>query len=185
VEDVIGTIASGVRRMKSVLERLQTGAVSESVSRIDVKRLVGEVLISCADRVPVPVLVHADAEPRVSMNRDRLGMAITHAIRNAQDATPQLGSIELRVLVTGAKVCIEIKDTGVGMDPLFVRDHLFKPFDSTKGTKGMGIGAYQIRETLIAAGGDVEVESTPGKGTLVRMVLPASDAVPSAERSVA
>jgi signal transduction histidine kinase len=110
---------------------------------------------------------------------------MTHAIRNAQDATPQVGSIEVRLLAADGRVVIEIKDTGIGMDPGFVRDHLFKPFDSTKGTKGMGIGAYQVRETLRAAGGDVDVESSPGKGTVVRMILPASEALRATERSVA
>ena len=42
---------------------------------------------------------------------------------------------------------------------------LFRPFDSTKGSKGMGIGAYQTREYARWLGGDVEVQSTPGKGT--------------------
>jgi putative PEP-CTERM system histidine kinase len=185
VEDVIETISAGVRRMKNVLERLQSAGAPETVSRIDVKRLVTEVCASCADRVPVATLVHAVGELRVTMNRDKLAMAITHAIRNAQDATPVIGSIEVRLNAMGRTVCIEVRDTGVGMAPDFVRDHLFKPFDSTKGTKGMGIGAYQIRETLRAAGGDVDVESVPGEGTIVRMTLPATEDLSAAERSVA
>ena len=68
---------------------------------------------------------------------------------------------------------VEIEDNGAGMEPAFVSERLFRPFDSTKGSKGMGIGAYQVREFVRAAGGDVEVHSAPGKGTTFRIVLPA------------
>ena len=53
----------------------------------------------------------------------------------------------------------------------FVRDELFRPFRSTKDS-GFGIGAYQTRELLRMAGGDLEVISAPGRGTTMRIVLP-------------
>ncbi len=62
-------------------------------------------------------------------------------------------------------------DNGSGMDEAFVRERLFKPFDSTKGTGGMGIGAYQIRETLRGIGGALDVHSEEGMGTTLTMSL--------------
>jgi signal transduction histidine kinase len=70
------------------------------------------------------------------------------------------------------KVAIDITDTGSGMTAEFVRERLFRPFDSTKGAEGMGIGAYQAREFARKLGGDLSVESTPGEGTTVSMSLP-------------
>ncbi len=67
-----------------------------------------------------------------------------------------------------------VEDTGAGMDADFVRDRLFRPFDSTKGSKGMGIGAYQVREYIRLLGGDVEVQSSPGHGTRFAVSLPLS-----------
>jgi signal transduction histidine kinase len=58
------------------------------------------------------------------------------------------------------------------MDEDFVRHRLFRPFDSTKGVKGMGIGAYQVRQYARDLGGDVEVWSSPGKGTRFCIRLP-------------
>ena len=92
-------------------------------------------------------------------------MALIHAIRNAQDATPADGTIDVVVEETGGSVTIKIIDTGAGMDEAFVRERLFKPFDSTKGTQGVGIGAYQIQETVRDAGGRLRVRSQPGAGT--------------------
>ena len=57
------------------------------------------------------------------------------------------------------------------MDLAFVRNRLFRPFDSTKGADGMGIGAYQLRETVRSIGGDLSVESHPGEGTAITITL--------------
>jgi signal transduction histidine kinase len=58
------------------------------------------------------------------------------------------------------------------MEPTFLRERLFRPFDSTKGSKGMGIGAYQAREFIRNAGGEITVESRAGQGTTFRISLP-------------
>ena len=51
----------------------------------------------------------------------------------------------------------------------FIRERLFTPFDSTNGAEGMGIGAYQLRETVCAMGGEVSVDSRPAEGTRVEL----------------
>jgi signal transduction histidine kinase len=66
---------------------------------------------------------------------------------------------------------IEITDHGPGMDPEFVARELFRPFRTTK-EGGSGIGAYQARELVRAAGGELDVISQPGVGTTMRIVLP-------------
>ena len=65
-----------------------------------------------------------------------------------------------------------VEDTGRGMEPEFLRTRLFRPFDSTKGAKGMGIGAFQVREFARLAGGSVQVDSAPGAGTRFVIRLP-------------
>jgi signal transduction histidine kinase len=67
---------------------------------------------------------------------------------------------------------IDVDDTGSGMDADFVRERLFKPFDSTKGLTGMGVGAYDARELVSSLGGRVIVDSEPGRGTRFRMLIP-------------
>jgi signal transduction histidine kinase len=67
---------------------------------------------------------------------------------------------------------IAITDTGSGMTQEFVQTRLFRPFDSTKGIQGMGIGVYQAREYARALGGHLEVSSEPGQGTEFRILLP-------------
>jgi putative PEP-CTERM system histidine kinase len=185
IDDAIGTIEASVGRMKAVLERLRGATGVEKKSRVDLQKLLYEICNGCADRSPVPEIVTAPIDARVDMDREKLNMAIVHAIRNAQDATPPGGRVQVRLEARDGTALIEVGDTGMGMTPEFIRDHLFKPFDSTKGAKGMGIGAYQIRETLRAAGGDVEVSSTPGQGTTVRMRLPLAEASSTTKQAAA
>jgi signal transduction histidine kinase len=61
------------------------------------------------------------------------------------------------------------------MDKAFIRDRLFRPFDSTKGKAGMGIGVYEARDYIHKLGGDLEVISRVGEGTTFRARLPISE----------
>ncbi len=97
-------------------------------------------------------------------------MVLRHIIGNAEDAGGV--GVTVRTSQSATQVYIAVIDEGDGMTPDFVREHLFRPFDSTKSSRGMGIGAYQTREFARAAGGDVEVVSSPGQGTTFTIVLP-------------
>jgi putative PEP-CTERM system histidine kinase len=171
IDDAIQTIEASVHRMRRLLERLgDDGGVRSTL--IDLPSLLREVRDACTDQHPAPQLGLVEPGIFVTMDRDRLSMAVMHAVRNAQDATPSDGHIELELKAEEGYAIIDISDTGKGMEPAFVRERLFRPFDSTKGARGMGIGAYQIRETLRMADGDVVVTSIPGHGTLLRMKIP-------------
>jgi signal transduction histidine kinase len=97
---------------------------------------------------------------------------LEHVVRNAQDACSDGGGVTISVERDDQHGRIRIADTGSGMDPAFIEERLFRPFDSTKGTKGMGIGAYQVREYVRMMGGRVEVKSTLGEGTTFDILLP-------------
>lgn len=171
IDDAIGTIKGSVARMRRVIEHLQQRTVEHPNQRIEVGKLVMSAVSNCADREPMPRVIIGDSRTWVRADRERLQMALYHAIRNAQDATPADGMVTVEVIPNATQCEILVSDTGAGMDAEFIRDRLFKPFDSTKGTAGMGMGAYQIRETLRSAGGTVVVVSTPGSGTQLKMLL--------------
>jgi putative PEP-CTERM system histidine kinase len=172
-DDAIMTMRSGVERMRRVLEQLEPlPANRPGGSRADLSKVLMEVRSHCADRQPVPEIQAVEASTWVAMDRDKLASALTHLVRNAQDATPRDGRISIGVTTADDAVVCAVADTGSGMDQRFIRDRLFHPFDSTKGAQGMGIGAYQVRTMVRAAGGDVEVSSEPAVGTTFRLRLP-------------
>ena len=173
-DDAINTVKSGVDRMRKVLDQLQQGGRKEPQwSRVDVAKALMEARSQCADRKPIPSVALPAEAVWVRIDRERLASVFIHLIRNAQDATPPDGRIDVLLARVGDdSVSITITDNGRGMDAAFVRDRLFRPFDSTKGAQGMGIGAYQARDIVRSAGGDVHVSSEPGAGTTFDVRLP-------------
>jgi len=93
-------------------------------------------------------------------------------VRNAQDATPPDGEVTLNLKTTKSSVVLFIQDNGSGMTEEFIHTCLFKPFESTKGLTGMGIGAYQAKEYIRELGGDMDVTSEPGVGSCFSIKLP-------------
>jgi signal transduction histidine kinase len=79
--------------------------------------------------------------------------------------------VTVRLSRAGEAVQVEVSDTGCGMSADFIRERLFKPFDSTK-SAGMGIGAFESREYIHQLGGQLQVRSQPDQGTTFTVSLP-------------
>jgi putative PEP-CTERM system histidine kinase len=171
VDDAIETIANTVDRMTRLIQHLRRDSAASRLSSVQLDELVRDAASRCADRVPAPT-VNIQDPARVNADPERLTAIIEHLIRNAQDASAADGQIALEVRADRRNALFTVTDTGSGMTAEFVRERLFRPFDSTKGSKGMGIGAYQVREYVRMLGGQVEVQSSPGTGTRFSITLP-------------
>ena len=90
------------------------------------------------------------------------------------DAVGADGVIQVRTQNQGTRVLLSVADNGCGMTEAFVRDSLFRPFQSTK-KKGLGIGLFQCRAIVQAHGGGMQVESKVGEGTTFLVSLPVKD----------
>jgi putative PEP-CTERM system histidine kinase len=180
VDDAIETIANAADRMTRLIDQLRGSPAPDRVSTIDVVEAAAAAIKRCAERRPAPDLVRGAAHVYVEADRERLVSALEHLIRNAQDATPEHGAVTVGVDCTASEALVSVSDTGAGMDAEFVRDRLFRPFDSTKGAKGMGVGAYQVREYVVALSGKLEVQSSPGCGARFLISLPLSSRAPAA-----
>ena len=172
VDDAIRTIASSVERMKGVMRQLKRGEAGQAVKSTKLKFVVSAAIDRCAGKQPAPTLSLNNVEASLDTDAEEFTMVLVHLIRNAQDATPVDGSVHVDLDVHDGEASIKVIDAGCGMSAEFVRDRLYRPFDSTKGSQGMGIGAYQAREFARKMGGDLRVHSAPGQGTTVVMTLP-------------
>ena len=184
VEDAIRTIANSVDRMNHLLKRLQSGPQSTTQLRsISIHKLLLESIRKSVDRQPIPTLRNDAEEVSITADHEQLIMILMHVIRNAQDATSNDGFIDVSVAADAKTVSIDIEDNGCGMDAEFLRDRLFKPFESTKSSMGMGIGAYQVREFIQSMGGELKVTSEINVGTTVCITLPIGENSQSHVRS--
>ena len=109
--------------------------------------------------------------PAIRADREQLQSVVTNFILNARDAVGSSGRIEVRTEHRASRVVLSVTDNGCGMSPAFVRDSLFRPFQSTK-KKGLGLGLFQSRSIIAAHGGSVQVESEIGKGTVIHASFP-------------
>ncbi|MBR9912424.1 MAG: PEP-CTERM system histidine kinase PrsK [Gammaproteobacteria bacterium] len=172
IDDVLTTVSNSVDRMTRLLEQMKRGERANRVTAINLNKLLAETITQHSKRKPVPLL-DAPSEPVTThADQEKLTTVFGHLIQNAQEATPEPGQVTVKLRQEAQLCTIEIQDTGTGMDPLFIRDRLFKPFDSTKGLTGMGIGAYESRNYIHSLGGNIQVESSLGKGSLFRITLP-------------
>jgi len=174
VDDMILTIESSVTRMSQVLGQLQRVSLQSpgQIERVIVQPVIAALAREIAGLPKAVVAETASASATILVDRERLRMVLRHVIRNAQDACAESGNVRIDIREQASNVLIEIADDGEGMTSAFIRDSLFKPFESTKSSRGMGIGAYQARDFARAAGGDVAVSSAPGQGTWFTLVLP-------------
>jgi putative PEP-CTERM system histidine kinase len=189
IDDMISTVDNSVARMRRLMEQMRSGVRGGPTDRVSLKELLQDVIAGRATSRPVP---HAEfgsgeksdgeGEPAadsesspdfaVEADRDRLATVFNHLIQNAQEATDDQGQVLVRLDCAGNTVTVAIEDTGSGMTAEFVRSRLFRPFESTKGLTGMGIGAFESREYIRQLGGDITVDSTPGKGTTFCITIP-------------
>jgi putative PEP-CTERM system histidine kinase len=179
VDDAIGTIGNASDRITRLIEQLQRGTSVQAGRRTDLCAVVRRAVARSETHVPAPQFALPNERIYITADPERLGMVLEHVIRNAQDATPADGKVTVSMSITGERVSVEVADTGQGMSAEFIRDRLFRPFDSTKGSKGMGIGAYQAREYVRSLGGEVSVESAPGVGTRFAIHLPVLSVEPA------
>jgi putative PEP-CTERM system histidine kinase len=172
VDDAIGTIANSVARMQRLMEQLSSGSEKSAIQELDIRALLKKAAKRCEPRLPKPRVESGKSSVFVNADPERLTTVFEHLIRNAQDATKETGFIDVSLTADDNSATITIADNGCGMTPEFIRERLFRPFDSTKGSQSMGIGAYQARDYVRQLGGHIDVASTVGEGTRFEIRLP-------------
>lgn len=173
IEDAISTVQHSVEKMNRLLAQLRKGNVkSEATKPINLGAVVKTVVDERRQYTPKPTLENLIPDITIMADLDRITSVLEHLIQNAQEATEATGKVDVRLSQEASRAIVEVVDTGCGMDANFIRDRLFRPFDTTKGQGGMGIGAYESREHIREMGGDIQVFSSPGQGSTFRISLP-------------
>jgi len=170
--DVLETVEHVTQRMNAIMMQLRTGTTPvEGPRPVELGMLVRRLLrAKGAQRVTVDT----PSELHTRGHEDRLERVIGHLIQNALDATGETGKVAVRVFRDSSNAVVEVADDGAGMTPEFVRDRLFRPFQTTK-LHGMGIGVYESFQYVTGLGGRILVDSTVNVGTRIRVCLPQAE----------
>jgi putative PEP-CTERM system histidine kinase len=172
-EDALRGIANTARRIDKMIARLSALRQRPAFHPVeaDLNQLVSEVL-DRLDGVPhVELTKELQPLPRILADREQIQSVVTNLVLNARDALGLGGRIHVRTEQVGGSAVLTVADNGCGMSEAFLKDCLFRPFQSTK-KEGLGIGMFQSRMIVEAHGGNIRVESEAGKGSTFRVSLP-------------
>ena len=182
----IGVIEQAALDGARTVARIQDFARAETRrdrERVDVRTLVEDTVERARPALHARTehVVQLDASECASAqvvgNASELRQVLTNLINNAIDAMPDGGRIRVRSGHADDQAWISVTDEGVGMNTE-TRERMFNPFFTTKGSRGTGLGLSVSYGIIKRHGGQLEVESTQGEGTTVRVLLPRSDAAP-------
>ncbi len=172
--DMVATLNESAGRMNALLAKLSQHhqARAEPMTPVVLHRLAD--MVTAKRKGHHPIILSGDATATAIGDPARIEQILSHLIQNAIDASAPDEAIILRIGDDGAGATIDVVDRGSGMSPGFVRDRLFKPFDSTK-AGGFGIGAFEARQLAETMHGRLDVHSREGEGTRFRLTLPRFD----------
>jgi putative PEP-CTERM system histidine kinase len=172
-EDALRGIGNTVRRIDEMIGRLTALRQRPDFKPVeaDLNQIVSEALDNLGVMPHVELTKELQPLPRVLADREQIQTVVTNLLLNARDALGQGGRICVRTEDLGRSVVLSVADNGCGMSAAFLKDSLFRPFQSTK-KKGLGIGMYQSRMIVEAHGGSIGVESEAGTGATFRVSFP-------------
>ncbi len=177
---VIGRIKEEVRKLNDLVTNFVTYGRPPAPQRAAVRipEIVESVLGMAAERMRAQrircVRELADSPP-CAVDPDMMRRALLNLVGNAIDAMPEGG--ELRVKAGPApdgRYALTVEDTGVGI-PERDRDRIFQPYFTTK-SSGLGLGLVLTRKIVEAHDGEIVVDSEPGRGTRILVLLPGATA---------
>ena len=166
-----------IQHLSQTVEQIVNFARPMSLERreVDLNLVMRDLLqllehqLACAH---VVTQVELSEEPlRGRLDESSLRAALTNLLVNAQQAMNGGGRLTVKTARDGGHLRVEIADTGVGMSREQV-ERMFEAFYTTK-AKGLGIGLPYAKKIIEEHGGEIGVESSPGEGTRVSVLLPA------------
>jgi putative PEP-CTERM system histidine kinase len=169
--DMVETVTYSVQRMKLLLQKLSRNAAPEKPTPLKIEQVLQQAVMLKSAFEPKPVLKIEEQGLMTVADSGRLERVLGHIIQNAIEATPKDGTVAIRLYQRNETAIVEVSDTGKGMTEEFIRERLFKPFETTK-SAGMGIGVFESREYIHEIGGSLEVRSHSGSGTTFSILLP-------------
>ena len=173
IDDSIATLENVVQKIDQLLNQLKKGRVkNDNKIIINLAEVIQDVAKQQAGNKPTLQLAANRDKIEVLGEKEKMTAILGHLVQNAQEATTENGFVSLELSRNEHQAIIKVIDNGSGMDNKFIAERLFKPFDTTKGNAGMGIGVYEAHEYIVKHSGSCDVESSLGEGTTFTIKLP-------------
>jgi signal transduction histidine kinase len=167
-------IATEVDRCNSLITRfLQFARPLElRVAQADLAQTLDRA-VALAEREAPAIAFYRNYQPDIppfAFDAELLERVFYNLLINAAQASPPGGTVTVKTRADGADAEVSVIDRGCGIDPA-QRDNIFNPFFTTK-PQGVGLGLAIVSKIVDEHGGNIAVESEPGKGSVFRVILP-------------
>lgn len=172
-EDALRAIGNTARRIDELTARLSAFRQKPQLKRVEtaLNQVVSETLDRLDGLQDVELTRDLQPLPAILVDREQIQSVVTNLVLNARDALGPGGTISVRTELDGNSAILSVADNGCGMGAAFLKNSLFRPFQSSK-KNGLGIGMFQSRMIVEAHGGTIRVESEPGNGSTFWVILP-------------
>ncbi len=167
--DMLITVGAAAARISTLVARLRHPEDEEVAGKVAPLDRLKAIAVGIGH--DVEIRDQGAAQCRLPIAPARFDAALRHLLDNAAEASPPGAPVRVTLRQEEERLVLDITDRGPGMSAEFVRDTLFRPLVSGR-PDGNGIGAWQARDLLRGAGGDLAVISAPGAGTTMRVTLP-------------
>ncbi|MGN6253166.1 MAG: sensor histidine kinase [Marmoricola sp.] len=165
-----------------LLSRVSDAAATRTVGPVDLRTLVAEaadLVWLDADRRTITLMTHLAPDAIVEGDASELALLVTNLVSNAVKYTPDGGRVDVTLTAAPGRVCLVVRDTGIGISATD-QEHLFEEFfrspdPEARSRPGTGLGLAIVARVTERAGGTIEVASTPGRGSTFTVVLPTVD----------
>jgi signal transduction histidine kinase len=176
VKRLAGNIYRASRRIQELLQDLLNVSrgkheASEVCRLREVASAACDSLKTAAEQQGVTVSLDVPSEIEVPLERSRMERAFVNLIGNALEAMPAGGAVHIAAELLNGSVLVHVADNGPGIAPE-IRSQLFQPFVTAGKRNGLGLGLALSRQTVLEHGGDMWVESEPGRGARFSFRLP-------------
>ena len=174
--DALRGIGNTARRIDEMIGRLTALRQRPDFKPVetDLNQIVSQALDNLDGMPHVELTRELQPLPRVVVDREQIQCVVTNLLLNARDALGPGGRIRISTEDLGDRIVLSVADNGCGMSAAFLKDSLFRPFQSTK-KSGLGIGMFQSRMIVETHRGTIRVESETGKGSTFQVSLPVRD----------
>jgi len=173
--DAIRTLSEVTTKMRTLLTALSSSRerAVDQVQPVNLGSAVEVLIQEIGPQLPPRIRVETrlGSTPDVRVEPEQLRTVLHNLLLNSVEAMPDEGKIQVETSQENGKAVLAVTDSGRGMTSEFIRQRLFRPFQSTK-ARGLGIGLYQCRQIVQAIGGTLTAESQEGKGTRMVVKLP-------------
>jgi signal transduction histidine kinase/CheY-like chemotaxis protein len=200
IQRVINDVSATVARMREFYRQRESDT---ALAPVDLNQVVQQMIEftrarwnDIPQRIGIAITVHADLDadlPLATGIDNEIREALTNLIFNAVDAMPEGGRLMLRTSIEeyreaadgtlSKRIRLEVSDTGTGMDEA-TRGRCLEPFFTTKGERGTGLGLAMVYGVAQRHGAEIEIDSTMGKGTTIRLIFPVPKHTESAPAAV-